>query len=235
MEFEVSHYREVEITFQEIFPRYKKLDIKEYFEHLKDPNPHKTILNVAFYMSEFGYNQILDRYCFHQEDNYTFSNHCHQCTPALGLVLKNLGFKHVHYLECYKIEKQAFEQGFVRKLDPLKEKNSKNRAIFSSIGRIPYCCLEVNIEGKKYYISGKHIKLLDGKPQVLLTPNSYADFTGILHHPQDQTKSGIYLKTIKPNVPSNIDFNEEVVWIKQTYEDPEPEYFYTFLRMNLQE
>ncbi len=233
MEFDVSPYREIDLSLKELFPRYRKFTLQSHFDSLKDTNPHQTILNVLFYMADFGYNQILDNYGFHQEEYYTFKNHAHQCTPALALVLKQLGFHHVHYLECYRIETAAFNQGFLKMVDPSKEPNPKNRQEFIKIGRIPYCLLEVEINKEKFYISGKHISLRDNQPSILLKPICFREMIGILPHPQDTTKSGVYLQPIKSTIPK-ID-PEQVIWLKQTYRDQEPELFATFLRMNLQE
>ncbi len=94
------------------------------------------------------------------------------------------------------------------------------------------CCLEVKLNGDKFYLTGKHLKPKDSETVALLSPVCYRDFIGVFRHPEDGTKSGIYLDTIKIDSPDH-DFSRFVVWRKQTERDPEPEYFATYLRMNL--
>ena len=61
------------------------------------------------------------------------------------------------------------------KVPPQEEPNPAMREEFCGIDRIPYCTLEVMINGQPHYVSGKHFKLKDGEPEVGLTAECYAD------------------------------------------------------------
>lgn len=227
-------YRVEHIMFEDLFPYVERDTIMIELASLKKADPHETILNIACEMWNGKYNDLLGKYGFFDKHDPTFTGHCHQCTPALALVLFCLGFIDVAYLECYRIREHFPETGKIEKVPPEEEPNPEMVKEFCNIGRIPYCCLEVKVNGVPYYISAKHIKKQDGTPTALLTEECYADFSGVMKHQKDQSKSGIYLKNVIPkNNPENINFNERIVWMKQTFKDPQPEYFATFLRMEI--
>lgn len=214
-------YRKESVNAKEIFPNLDVRDLKEKFGGDPHDDPHKELLDTALNLWDSGYDYIIKNYGFH--DQYkTFTSHCHQITPALGLILKLRGFEKAHYLECYRVQKT--DTGF-KKVDPSEESNSEARDEFISIQRIPYCCLQVEINREKFYLTGKHIKRIDGEPKAFLSPVCYREMTGVFAHQDNPTKSGIYLETVKP---------EPLIWMKQTTKDPEPEYFQCYLDMALE-
>ncbi|HLD04928.1 MAG TPA: hypothetical protein VJG90_04375 [Candidatus Nanoarchaeia archaeon] len=224
------YYRTETMPFRELFHRFDPEDARCHFSHLAADNPHQTVLNVIRHMWEGGYDYVLDTYGFWDTHHVAFSGHCHQMTPVLAIPLVALGFKDVAYLECYRISKEKFEQKeLVEKIDPREEPNPDMRDEFCSIGRIPYCCLELRIGDHLYYLSGKHVKLDGDVLKPILTPDCHAEFTGVLRHPQDSTKSGIYLRTTPPKGQP-----DRVIWYKQGPKDIEAELFATFLRMKLE-
>ncbi len=223
-------YREISVPLRTFFP---KLQLLRQFEHCRDPNPHQTILNVIRDLWNGGYEQFLDKNGFWDEAYAKFSGHCHQCTPILGAALKSLGFE-VSYLECIRIREHFPTSGKIEKVPPQEEPNPEVREEFRSINRIPYCCLEVIIDGKPHYITGKHVKPSDAAFTSLLSPSCFQEVSGLFRHPQNPHKSGIYLRSISPRVNSqNLNFSRQVVWTKQTAKDKSPEFFATFLRMRL--
>ncbi|HLC85898.1 MAG TPA: hypothetical protein VJG30_01265 [Candidatus Nanoarchaeia archaeon] len=227
-------YREVEVDFKSLFPNLNISDVSNRFRHLKTDDPHETILAVIKDLWNGGYDYVLGNHGFWDAEYSKFSGHCHQCTPILGLVLSSLGFENVSYLECCRVYEHFIRTGNLEQVPPQEEPNPEMVEEFKKINRIPYCCLELFIEGKPYYISGKHVKPKDGKMLALLTPGCYDDFTGIMHHQDEKNKSGIYLKKVIPhNNPDSKNFYMQVVWNKQTFKDVGPEYFVTFLRMKL--
>jgi len=227
-------YREVEINLKDIFPNLDLEKIKDKFGSLINKNPHETVFNVCKDLWNGGYDSVLREHEFFDKAYSNFTGHCHQCTPILGLVLKALGFEEVSYLECFRIYESFLRNGIIEQFPPEEEPNPDNLKEFCSIKRIPYCCLEVFIDGKPYYVTGKHIKPHKDNAFALLTSSCYIDFIGVFKHQENNSKSGIYLKNvIPPNNPCNIDFTRRIVWMKQTVRDPGPEYFATFLRMKL--
>lgn len=221
-------YRKETIRAGEIFP---KFDIKKLQEYVvsgelvgvnQRNNPHQLILDTCLNLWDGGYSWFLDKFGFYQKSYGSFSGHCHQITPILGMVLKTLGFTKVAYLECYRVDPET-----LKKIDPKDEPNKEKRQEFTSIKRIPYCCLEVEVEGQKFYLTGKHIKKVGGVPTALLTPVCYREVVGILPHQADPSKSGIYLETKRSD-------KGEVIWKKQTNQDPKPEYFKTYLYLTLE-
>lgn len=228
------NYREVEVDLKSLFPRLDIVDVSNRFKHLESDNPHETILAVIKDLWNGGYDYVLENHGFWDKGYSKFSGHCHQCTPILGLVLRALGFEDVSYLECYRIYEHFIRTGDLEQVPPEEEPNPEMIGGFKKINRIPYCCLEVSIAGKSYYISGKHVKPKEEKMLALLTPGCYEDFSCIMPHQEDKNKSGIYLKVVIPhNNPGNKNFYRQVVWNKQTFKDVGPEYFAAFLRMKL--
>lgn len=222
-EFMDFQYREISVPLRKFFP---DLQATRPFEHCRDANPHQTILNVIRYLWEGGYASFIDKNGFWDPAYAKFSGHCHQCTPILGAALKSLGFE-VSYLECVRIREHFPKSGKVERVPPSEEPNPEVREEFCSINRIPYCCLEVIIDNKPHYITGKHVKPKGASFDSLLSPSCFESFSGLLRHPQNPHKSGIYLRQIPSGNP------RQVVWTKQTTKDPHPEYFATFLRMRL--
>lgn len=222
-------YREIRVRLEELFPRFNLLAARKQFIGFADANPHQTILNVAMSLSRGGYEQVLREQGFYDTKYPTFSGHCHQCSPALGLALRSLGFNGVSYLECFRTDEQAFASGRIVMVNPQQEPNPDRRQEFCGIGRIPYCCLEIKIDGEAFHATGKHIESDEkGKPKALLTPNCYTSMTGVFAHQDDPTKSGIYLDAL-----ANPDNPGQIIWKKQTAKDPAPELFATYLRMQL--
>ena len=232
--------REIDVQFEQLFPRLDRKAVFERFKHLKSTNPHETIFNVVKELwkgernEDTGYAWVLDHQGFHSKGYEKFTGHCHQTTPSLGLVLKVLGFDQVAYLECYRIRENFPKTGIVEMVPPEKEENNKARKEFIEIGRIPYCTLEVKVDGKPFYVASKHIKAADGSAKALLAYPCYIPFVGVFKHQDNPKKSGIYVDTVIPEKnPSERNFSKYVVWKKQTGRDPSPELFATYLRMNL--
>lgn len=227
-------FRETSIPVEKLFPTLNKVAVYRATHAWKHTNPHETVFNTAREMWNGGYEKILNENGFWDTKYSSFSGHCHQCTPELGLVLRSLGFENVSYLECYRIREHFPETGKIEMVPPQEEPNPIMKEEFCGIGRIPYCCLEVEIDGEKFYLTGKHLKPEGEKTNALLSPVCYHSMIGVFAHPQDETKSGIYLQPVTPKQnPENIDFAKRIVWKKQTSRDPEPEYFATYLRMKL--
>lgn len=226
-------YREIELDLKDLFPEIDLEDVKKSFSSLVSDDPHQTVFNIAEELWNGGYSEVLEKHSFWDGRYKRFTGHCHQCTPILGLVLKALGFK-TSYLECFRIKESFLETGKIEKISPEEEPNPEMKSEFLRIQRIPYCCLEVEINGEKFYLTGKHLKPVDGITKALLSPSCYREFIGVFPHQSDKTKSGIYLKKVKPKEnPGSLDFDRQIIWTKQTERDPSPEVFVTFLRMNL--
>ncbi len=227
-------YREIHVSPKELFPNWNEMKTLHQFLALRNRNPHQTILNVARALANGGYDSFLATNGFWHAPFSSYSGHCHQCSPALAVILKALGFQNVSYLECYRIREHFSQTGKLEKVPPQEEPNPDNREEFCAIARIPYCCTEVEIQGEKFLISGKHVKIENGSLVAGLAPGCYETMLGVFPHQADRTKSGIYLRRVTPQQnPEGIDFSERVVWMKQTPKDPAPEYFATYLRMQL--
>lgn len=148
-------------------------------------------------------------------------------------MLKSLGFN-VHYLESYCI-RESFERfGANIQVPPSEEPDPKLRDEFIAIKKIPYCCLEVNIGNAPFYVSAKHIKENeDGSVRVVLSPECYGENIGVLSHPKDDRRSGVYLQRIVSPIGIG-DSEKHIVWKKQVDgKDPSPELFFAYLRMEL--
>jgi hypothetical protein len=216
-------YREEKVKPQEIFPQFSLSVLQQKFPKKNLKNPHEVIFQTALSLWGGGYDFILDNFGFYDKKYSKFSGHCHQITPALGLVLLYFGFE-VAYLECARVDPKTGEM-----ISPEEEKSDMKEE-FCSIGRIPYCCLEVNIKGEKFYLTGKHLSLQGGVAQSLLTPNCYREMIGVFPHQFNNKKSGIYLKQVK---------EKPFTWLKQKQDlktgKPleEKEYFQTFAYMTL--
>ncbi len=228
-------YRTLPVRLETLFPdlQGQLRETPQRFAQLRGPTAHETIFLAASHLAKSGYAEILNEYGFWDELYQAFTGHCHQSTPALGLVLKALGFQNVTYLEGYRIREHFPQTGTIEQVPPSEEPDPAKRDEFKALGRIPYCCLEVKIAGKPFYLSAKHLRSVGDEVEALLTPVCYRDFVGVLYHQDDSTKSGIYLQRVFP--PRNPDgqFSHQVVWRKQTAKDPQPELFATFLRMPL--
>ncbi len=225
-------YRELELPVQELFPRLDLQAMKDTFAYLREADPHATIYAVARALWNGGYTSLLHEYGFWDTHFQSFSGHCHQCTPALGAVLKVLGFE-VSYLECFRIREHFTITGIIEQVPPAEEQSAL-KSEFLRIKRIPYCILEVMIKGVPYYITGKHVKPYGNGALALLTPECYQEFVGVFRHQDDASKSGIYVQSIMPkNNLAKANFSRRIVWAKQTYKDEKPELFCTFLRMKL--
>ncbi len=229
-------FREIIVSLKDIFPKLDIKDIKEEFYFDEEAGAHQKIFDITRTLWDGGYKLIFDMYGFYNDKYNSFTGHCHQVTPALGAVLKANGFDDVSYLECYRIRNHFQKTGIVEMVPPAEEIDSGVRDEFCRIKRIPYCCLEVIIDGEPYHLSGKHIKPTENGAKALLSPVCYRDFAGVFAHQDDDTKSGIYLRTVKPlRNPGEIDFSKHIVWMKQTKKDTAPELFATYLRMKLVE
>ena len=235
-------FRELSVSLETLFPRLDREGVLHRFAYLRDDNDdsHATLFDVANVLGDNGnkeYAELLERNGFHDAAFQRFSGHCHQFTPALGLVLKTLGFD-VSYLEGYRVESSVTE-GRIVQVNPELEPNPDNRQEFCGIGRIPYCCLEVVIDGEPFHVSPKHLAFEGTTTKALLTPACYRPHIGLMRHQDTPAKSGIYLQTFAPRVnPDRVDFKERVVWMKQKLpekgKEPETlEFFATYLRMKL--
>lgn len=218
MDLKNFDYRREVVNVKEIFPKFDLEKLKAEFGYDIGKDPHQAIFDITLDLWNGGYDYILDNFGFYDDKFAKFSGHCHQITPALGAVLASLGFK-VAYLEAYRLDPFTEE-----KMDPeLEESDMKEE--FCGIGRIPYCCLEVEIEGEKFYISSKHIKRANSIPKASLTPTCYREMIGVFAHQNDLSKSGIYLETVVA---------EPFVWRKQTGFDKEVEFFKTYCYMQIE-
>ena len=226
-------FRTADVQSIDIFPNVDVTSVRNGFAQFRNTNQHQTIFNVMREMWNEGYNFVFNNFSFWEHGNEKFRGHCHQCTPALGLVLGALQFP-VSYLECFRIQDSFLNDGLIKKISPTEEPNPAMRDEFITIKRIPYCCLEVAVGEDKFYITGKHLKPEKNKANALLTPECYRQRVGVFPHQDDEGKSGIYLETFTPSQnPDLIDFSDRIVWKKQTERDPQPELFATYLRMNL--
>ncbi|MBI3627135.1 MAG: hypothetical protein HY220_00060 [Candidatus Sungbacteria bacterium] len=224
-------YRNEVVTPREIFPDFNKTEFVEKFSRTPNRNLHQEVFNTALELwADDGYPEIIKKCSFH--DQYkVFTGHCHQITPALGLVLKVRGIDHVAYLECYRVRPrtssaQGSSEPQWQRVPPEEEPDEFNRNEFIAIGRIPYCCLEIKINDELLYLTGKHLRPINRIPNALLTPDCYRDMVGVFPHQLDHTKSGIYIKPI---------ITEPFTWQKQTAnKDPFPEFFRTYLYMTLE-
>ncbi len=226
--------RELNVRFEDIFSRLKREEVSQKFAPLKRAHPHTTVFEVARSLAQGGYDEILNKYGFYSKKCPSFEGRCHQSTPALGLVLNALGFK-VAYLEGYRIKSVFEKSGILEQVPPSYEENDETREEFCAIGRIPYCALEVIVEGEPFLISSKHVKAKNDSAEALLSPVCYRDFIGVFSHQADKNKSGMYLDPVVPPAnPANIDFLKYPVWKKQAQKDERPELFATYLRMNLE-
>jgi hypothetical protein len=222
-------YREMQISPAELFPHVDLEQLKREFQHFVRNDPHATIFTIAKELWHGGYDRIMKECGFWDEKCEKFDGACHQCTPVLGLVLHSLGFQ-VAYLECMRIhEEPYFNLGHVERVDPLMV---NEREEFIELGRVPYCILEVTIDDVPYYLTGKHLKPEGDHAVALLKPVCYRPFVGVFHHQDDPSRSGIYIKNILPEMHITTVLARRVVWMKQTYKDPAPELFATFLRMD---
>lgn len=213
-------YRKEAVPFRDIFPKLVVADVLERYQHfVESADPHERIALAACALWDGGYDEILARYGFHDQ-HQIFTGHCHQVTPALALVLKAMGFAHVAYLEARRVDRVTRQA-----IDPRYELDPDVRDEFCAIGRIPYCCLEVEIDGHMLYLSPKHLRAVNGRPTALLTPECYRKMIGAVAHQDDAAKSGVYLAIVQ---------NDPVTWKKQTYKDAVPEYFQTFAHMVLE-
>jgi hypothetical protein len=224
-------YREIAISPQDLFPRVDIEKLRAEYQKFVRNDPHLTLFTLARELWHGGYEQVM-RECGFWEQDSVFNGSCHQCTPILGLVLHSLGFQ-VAYLECFRIhEEPFFTTGHIERVDP-EEETSQLREEFIKLGRIPYCFLEVTIDDVPYYLTGKHLKPEGNGAVALLTPVCYRPFTGVFHHQDDPSRSGIYIKTVLPEEHITTILARRVVWMKQTQKDPAPELFATFLRMDI--
>lgn len=216
-------HRKIDVPVKQLFPNLNLEKIRQQFWRFNVKNFHQTVYAVARELWNGHYGAILSEHGFWDSTYAKFSGHCHQCTPVLGLVLHALGFD-VSYLECFRIREHFLQTGRIEQVPPSEEPNPAMKEEFCSIKRIPYCCLEVMIDGQPYYMTSKHLKPQGECAVALLTPVCYRDFVGVFHHQDNPSKSGIYLQPISRN---------PVVWMKQTAKDPSPELFATFLRIKL--
>ena len=227
--------RTLEVPWSDIFPKLNQRQILERFSTLKErfTEPHELLFEVAKDLALGGYDWVLSTQGFYEKGNEQYSGHCHQSTPVLGLVLDTLGFRNVVYLECYRIRNDFSQTGISEKVPP-EEEQSTLRNEFITLRRIPYCVLEVAINGKRL-ISGKHLKAVADEASALLTPTCYENFIGVFPHQSDNTRSGIYLETVNPiSNPKGQDRGKYPVWKKQALgKDPLPELFATYLRMEM--
>ncbi len=227
------NYRELEVSFKTLFPKFNAIPLISRFKHLKRVDSHETIYLVARALSEGGYELILNEQGFWNPEFAKFTGHANQCAPVLGLVLSQLGFE-CSYLECLRVRDHITKTGLIDPCQPNEEIDLKRKEEWAKLRRIPYSILEINIKGKNYYISGKHLSAKEDYVKALLKPECYKDFIGIFRHQDDSAKSGIYLEAIQPqNNLQKANFTNQVLWRKQTSTDEFPEYFLTFLRMKL--
>ena len=236
-ELKTFEYREIFISPAQLFPQINIAKIKKDFSHLVSDDPHQTVFSVAkaLWERDAGYDVYLKTYGFWDARFETFSGHCHQCTPALGVILYALGFEDVSYLECLRVRDHVWETGIVEKFPPHHEPEPMKIKEYCDLGRIPYCCLEVVIEERPFYVTGKHMRLEGKRAIATLDPLCYEDFIGVFPHQDDISKSGLYIKRIEPLLNlSNTDFSRQVVWRKQSKKDNQEEFFATFLRMKLE-
>ncbi len=226
-------FREIEVDFESIFPRLNRERIAHQFAPLKRLMPHVAIYRAAQQLADGGYTQLLQEHGFWEGKSQEFTGHCHQSTPALGLALNGLDLA-VSYLECFRINPDFEQTSKIEMVDPREEKSAM-RDRFIEIGRIPYCCLEVQINGRPFYLSPKHLHFQKREPlHAMLTPECYMDFDGYMRHQLDRDKSGIYLETVTPPHPvEDLDSKRMIIWRKQKLDEPSPELFATYLRMNL--
>src|SRR3989338_2667410 len=226
--------REEKVSLEVVFPKLNREKVKRDFSRFQSSDPHQTILDVMKQLTgkqSPSYTSFLDEHGFYESGKECYDNHCHQSTPVLGAALVSLGFK-VHYLESYRIRESFEKNGANVQVPPSEEPDAKMRDEFIAIKRIPYCCLEVDINGSPFYVSAKHIKENDdGSVKVVLSSECYRENIGVLAHPKDDRRSGIYLQRIVSPIGIG-DSEKHIVWKKQVDgKDPAPELFFAYLRM----
>ena len=155
--------RTIEVELVEIFPNLDREEVHTQFSHLRfNGYHHLTAAAVARELSRGGYEKLIQSQGFYDPDKNQYTGHCHQSTPMLGLVLIALGFTNVAYLEGFRIRDNFSQTGIIEMIPPQEEQDQSNRLEFIKIGRIPYCCLEIDIGGVKKYISAKHVQAIEG-------------------------------------------------------------------------
>lgn len=249
-------YREVSVPLDALFPRFDpsafgesivRSDIKQAIGD--SGSPHELIGSVTEYLAKKngkGYQQILEAFGFWDEDfGSDLVNHCHFRTPALGLVLaslnetmlrseKDTGISDVFYHECLRVSSAVERTGAIIPIDPNgRDADPVERQRFGSLGRIPFCVLEVTINDRPYFMSPKHV---GENGQALLVPWSYklAEEGEFFVHQDDSTKSDIYLKHVFPaDAVADAPARTRFTWRKET-PNKSAEFFSSYLRMKLE-
>lgn len=231
-------YMERELPLRRYFPRYTQSAFLAAFgkgRTVRERNPHERLLVTAQELAEGGYERLLAEFGFH--DKYkTFSGHCHQMTPALGAVLLARGFRKTYHLECARMDNDTWE--FIH---PRHEEDPGKRPEFCRIGYIPYCALEVWINGKPYFLSPKHLGFERGEPAPRLAATSYKRLGKgeVVGHPDDASQSGIYFPKLHGNVWAAVPFpmKHSFRWVKEPRPSEgkveEKETFVAFRRIQL--
>ena len=232
--------RAVDVPLSLLFPRLDIEDVKRRFPISEAAEPDEAIahaLHLLWKNKGEGFTELLQAYGFHEAENSTcYTGHCHVATPSLGLVLAANGFENVAFLECFRIRPGPyFSDDRCVMVPPGEEPDAAKRDEFIRIGRIPYCCLEIEIgrqEGgravsQKRHVSAKHTRPGEKEGLIsLLDPRCHLSEPGAFPHPGDPSVSALYLTAL-------IGADKRVVWPKKGPEDDTSELFAEYLRMNL--
>lgn len=240
---EVEGYREVTITPSSLFRNYDPTAITRDFGNFRRSavQSHIEVQSVLAALALDQYPRLLRDMRFVRTEHPPDGSHCHQQSPVAAAVLHALGYR-VTYLECKRILPGFADTGRVVpvRLDQLPDEAQHEE--WRAIGRIPYCCIGVQIMEQWYYCSPKHITVRGGV-KAGLSPTCYipalAGASLARTHQCDPSRSGIYLAPVTPRRPTSELPAGQFVWHKQKLVPnsceaaEEAELFATFVRFTI--
>ena len=115
-----------------------------------DRNPHTVIellLRELHRNDGQGFRELFEL------SNEPFENTCHQCSYALGLLLKLQGFSEVYLLECYGIEALEATSNVITRSAP------EPRFASQGLQHNPHCLLGIVMNEVEYLVSAKHFAI----------------------------------------------------------------------------
>ncbi len=147
-----------------LFDKYTQEKVGGFHPQL-DTNPHaiiETLLQELHSNAQQGFKEL-----FTLLSTQPFQNTCHQCSYALGLLLKLQGFNAVFLLDSYQVEPPEKTKYSITKKEPEKK--------FASQGLQynPHCLLGVVINDVEYLISPKHFIVAHDLLHSTLEPESH--------------------------------------------------------------
>src|SRR3989344_653998 len=109
--------REINVRPEDLFPNYDFHWVVQEFGHCGNGDEDKTVFETARDLASRGYRKVFDKFGFWEKDKKGLAGHCHQFTPALGIVLGAMGYD-VTYLEGYRIDDEHLVEGNLVRVDP---------------------------------------------------------------------------------------------------------------------